>query len=69
MPKRFIIILIFFLVAVLGTTWANAENAPANDVTKAEFYLKKLEAQAERAKGQPFKPNYDGQQPCNGLKP
>lgn len=68
MPKRFIIILILFVVAFLGTTWANAENAPANDVTKAEFYLKKLEAQAEKAKGQPFKPNYDGQQALQRIK-
>ena len=55
MPKRSIPALILLLICLLWTTTALADKAPANDVSKAQFFLKKLEDQAAKAKGQPFK--------------
>ena len=68
MPKRSILALMLLVICVFWTGAALAEKAPANDVTKAEFYLKKLESQAAKAKGQPFKPNYDSQQALERIK-
>jgi hypothetical protein len=44
------------------------EKPPANDVSRAEFYLKKLEDQAAKAKGQPFDPTYDSRQALERVK-
>lgn len=45
-----------------------AEKAPPNDVTKAEFYLKKLEDHARRARGAAFKPGYEDNEALKRIK-
>jgi hypothetical protein len=48
-----------------GTT---LQQAPPNDVSKAEFFLKKLEDKAKRMQGQPFKMGYDETQALERIK-
>jgi hypothetical protein len=47
---------------------ASFQNAPPNDISKAEFYLKKLEDKAQRMQGQPFKMSYDDTQALERIK-
>ena len=47
---------------------SSLQQAPTNDVTKAEFYLKKLEDTAKRMQGQPFKMGYDETQALERIK-
>ena len=57
--------LAFALLVPLG---AAAQKAPPNDVTKAEFYLKKLEDHARRARGAAFKPGYEDNEALKRIK-
>ena len=52
-------------VSVLPMLIEAAEQAPKNDVTRAEFFLKKFEDRVTRSRGQPFKLGYDDNE---GLK-
>lgn len=45
-----------------------AERAPANEVTRAEHYLKKLEDKARRMRGQAFKPGYEEREALERVK-
>lgn len=45
-----------------------AQTAPPNDVTKAEFYLMKLEDHARRARGAAFKPGYEDNEALKRIK-
>lgn len=53
---------------VAAAAVASGRQAPANDVSKAEFYLKKLEDKAKRMQGQPFKMGYDDTQALERIK-
>lgn len=61
-------------VSPVTAAWAAAvagpssPQAPANDISKAEFYLKKLEDKAKRMQGQPFKMGYDETQALERIK-
>jgi hypothetical protein len=59
-----------FLFVVLSASWvaSAAEKAPPNDVTKAEFYLKKLEDHARRMRGEAFKPGYEDNEALKRIK-
>jgi hypothetical protein len=54
--------------ALLVPAAASAQKAPPNDVTKAEFYLKKLEDHARRARGASFKPGYEDNEALKRIK-
>lgn len=57
------------LALVLVVLPASAvEKAPPNDVTKAEFYLKKLEDHARRGRGASFKPGYEDNEALKRIK-
>lgn len=55
-------------VALLVPFAASAQKAPPNDVTKAEFYLKKLEDHARRARGAAFRPGYEDNEALKRIK-
>ncbi len=55
-------------LALLVPLGAAAQKAPPNDVTKAEFYLKKLEDHARRARGAAFKPGYEDNEALKRIK-
>jgi hypothetical protein len=44
------------------------QQAPPNDISRAEFFLKKLEDRAQRMQGQPFKMGYDETQALERIK-
>jgi hypothetical protein len=79
-PAWFIVLIAIFVSAggpvsvfpAVGATGVAPEaffqKAPPNDISKAEFFLKKLEDQAARAKGQPFNPTIDSQQALERIK-
>jgi hypothetical protein len=69
-PRRLATAALAVLFAVLSAPWAAsaAEKAPPNDVTKAEFYLKKLEDHARRARGAAFKPGYEDNEALKRIK-
>lgn len=55
---RWVVCLLFLLSA--GASLAlQTEQAPTNDVKRAEHYVKKLEARVERMRGQPFQLGYE----------
>ncbi len=54
--------------ALLVPFAASAQKAPPNDVTKAEFYLKKLEDHARRARGAAFRPGYEDNEALKRIK-
>ena len=55
-------------LAFLVSLGVAAQTAPPNDVTKAEFYLKKLEDHARRARGAAFKPGYEDNEALKRIK-
>lgn len=63
-PILFFILLIF----VFAASSAVAANAPKNEVTRAEFYLKKFEDRLTRSRGQSFKLGYEDQEALNRIK-
>lgn len=76
-PRGIILLLAAISLASLGASrpatalFSDADafqRAPANDISKAEFYLKKLEDKAERMRGQPFKMGYDETQALERIK-
>lgn len=63
------ILLVFFLLTCVDFAWSQQDaKAPPNDVKRAEFYLKKLEALAERMRGQSFKMSYEGNEALKRIK-
>ena len=65
--QRGLVVAALALVLVVLSASA-AEKAPPNDVTKAEFYLKKLEDHARRARGAAFKPGYEDNEALKRIK-
>lgn len=53
------LLLALLFVSVLPARIEAAEQASKNDVTRAEFFLKKFEDRVTRSRGQPFKLGYD----------
>lgn len=50
---------LFFIVTAVTLAAECAEKAPKNDITRAEFFLKKFEEKVTRYRGQPFKLGYE----------
>lgn len=68
----FLCLLLFFLLFLplcLGLERGEcADQAPKNDLTKAEFFLKKFEDRLVRFRGQAFRLGYDDQEALNRIK-
>ena len=52
-------LVVLMFVFILAVRTEAVEQAPKNDVTRAEFFLKKFEDRIVRSRGQPFKLGYD----------
>ncbi|MDI9388310.1 MAG: hypothetical protein QM441_03675, partial [Synergistota bacterium] len=52
-------LVVLMFVFILAARTDAVEQAPKNDVTRAEFFLKKFEDRIVRSRGQPFKLGYD----------
>jgi len=62
------IVMFFLSLLWLGLMAQQDDRADRNELSRAEHFLKKLEAQAARAKGQPFKPNYESSEALKRIK-
>ncbi|NCC58829.1 MAG: hypothetical protein EOM17_14580, partial [Synergistales bacterium] len=67
-PAAVLFLSLLFLVPLFSLAAECAEQAPKNDVTRAEFFMKKFEDRVNRFRGQAFRLGYEDNEALKRIK-